>query len=78
MPMRRCGSDCRRRRGLRRRSSKINREANNALQAADVRARFAQWGLEVAGGTPQEFGAAIKAEVDKINALLRANALQVQ
>ena len=57
---------------------KINREANKALQSEDVRARFAQWGLEVAGGTPQEFGAAIKAEVDKINALLRANALQVQ
>jgi tripartite-type tricarboxylate transporter receptor subunit TctC len=57
---------------------KINREANKALQSEDVRTRFAQWGLEIAGGTPKEFGAAIKSEVDKINALLRANALQVQ
>ncbi len=57
---------------------KINREANKALQSEDVRTRFAQWGLEISGGTPQEFGAAIKAELDKINALLKANALQVQ
>jgi tripartite-type tricarboxylate transporter receptor subunit TctC len=57
---------------------KINREANKALQAPDVRARFAQWGLEIAGGTPEEFGAAIKSEVDRINQLIKANALQLQ
>jgi tripartite-type tricarboxylate transporter receptor subunit TctC len=57
---------------------KINREANKALQAPDVRARFAQWGLEVAGGTPDEFGAAIKTEVERINQLIKANALQLQ
>jgi tripartite-type tricarboxylate transporter receptor subunit TctC len=57
---------------------KINREANKALQAPDVRTRFAQWGLEVAGGTPEEFGAVIRQEVDRVNALIKANALQVQ
>ena len=57
---------------------KLNRDANLALQAPDVRARFAQWGLEVEGGTPQAFSAAIKAEVDKINQLVKTKALLVQ
>jgi tripartite-type tricarboxylate transporter receptor subunit TctC len=57
---------------------KLNREANKALQAPDVRTRFAQWGLEIAGGTPGDFGTAIKAEVDRINQLIKTNALQVQ
>jgi tripartite-type tricarboxylate transporter receptor subunit TctC len=57
---------------------KLNRDANQALQAPDVRARFAQWGLEVEGGTPQAFSAAIKAEVDKINQLVKAKTLLVQ
>lgn len=57
---------------------KLNREANKALQAPDVRTRFAQWGLEIAGGTPADFGSTIKAEVDRINQLIKTNALQVQ
>jgi tripartite-type tricarboxylate transporter receptor subunit TctC len=57
---------------------KLNRDANQALQAPDVRARFAQWGLEVEGGTPKAFGAAIAAEVEKINQLVKAKALLVQ
>ena len=57
---------------------KINREANKALQTPDVRTRFAQWGLEIAGGTPEEFAAAIRTEVDRINQLIKANALQLQ
>jgi tripartite-type tricarboxylate transporter receptor subunit TctC len=57
---------------------KLNRELNKALQTADVRARFAQWGLEIAGGTPEAFGSAIKVEVDRINQLIKTNALQVQ
>jgi tripartite-type tricarboxylate transporter receptor subunit TctC len=57
---------------------KLNRDANQALQASDVRARFAQWGLEVEGGTPKAFGTAIAAEVEKINQLVKAKALLVQ
>ena len=44
---------------------KINREAGKALKSADVRERFAQWGLEVEGGTPGDFAAAIKADADR-------------
>jgi tripartite-type tricarboxylate transporter receptor subunit TctC len=57
---------------------KVNGEVNKALQSPDVRARFAQWGLEIAGGTPEAFGAAIRSEVDKINMLIKAKALQVE
>jgi tripartite-type tricarboxylate transporter receptor subunit TctC len=57
---------------------KLNRDANQALQAPDVRARFEQWGLEVEGGTPQAFDAAIAAEVERINRLVKAKALLVQ
>jgi tripartite-type tricarboxylate transporter receptor subunit TctC len=57
---------------------KINRDANQAMQAADVRARFAQWGLEVAGGAPDAYGASIKAEVRRIDTLVKAKALQVE
>ena len=65
----------------RRRSSiidKLNRETNQALQTPDVRTRFAQWGLELEGGSPETFGAAIKAEVERIDQLVKAKTLQVQ
>jgi tripartite-type tricarboxylate transporter receptor subunit TctC len=57
---------------------KINRDANQALQAADVRARFAQWGLEVAGGPPDAYATSIKTEVGRIGELIKAKALQVE
>jgi tripartite-type tricarboxylate transporter receptor subunit TctC len=57
---------------------KINSDANEALRAPDVRSRFAQWGLEVEGGTPEAFGAAIRAEVERINQLIKVKALLIQ
>jgi len=57
---------------------KINRDANASLQNADVRERFAQWGLEVEGGTPERFEVAIKAEVERIARLIKAGALKVE
>ncbi len=57
---------------------KLNREINQALQTPDVRTRFAQWGLELKGGSPETFGAVIKAEVERIDQLVKAKTLQVQ
>jgi len=57
---------------------KLNRDANRTLQAQDVRARFAQWGLEVQGGTPEAFSQVIKTEVDRINQLVKFKTLTVQ
>jgi tripartite-type tricarboxylate transporter receptor subunit TctC len=56
----------------------INREINKALDAPDTRARFAQWGLEVGGGTPEEFQAVIQNEVERIQKLIKSGALKVQ
>jgi len=51
---------------------RINRELNAVLQQADVRSRFTNSGLQVTGGTAQEFGAILKRDYDKYGAALRA------
>jgi tripartite-type tricarboxylate transporter receptor subunit TctC len=58
--------------------SVINREINKALDAHDTRSRFAQWGLEVGGGTPEEFQSVIQHEVERIEQLIKSGALKVQ
>lgn len=57
---------------------KINRDVNRALQDAEVRRRFAEWGLEAKGGTPEAFAKVIKAEAERIRALVAGNKLQVE
>jgi tripartite-type tricarboxylate transporter receptor subunit TctC len=57
---------------------KINLDVNRALQIPDVRRRFAEWGLEIEGGTPGDFNKNIKAEVAKINQLVKSHALQIE
>jgi tripartite-type tricarboxylate transporter receptor subunit TctC len=57
---------------------KINRDVNKALQDTEVRRRFAEWGLDAQGGTPDAFGEVIKAEAERIRALVAANKLQIE
>jgi tripartite-type tricarboxylate transporter receptor subunit TctC len=57
---------------------KVNHDVNKALQDAEVRRRFAEWGLDAQGGTPDAFGKVIKSEADRIRALVAANKLQVE
>jgi tripartite-type tricarboxylate transporter receptor subunit TctC len=51
---------------------KMNRELNAVLQNAGVRQRFAASGLQVTGGTPDEFGAVLRRDYDKYGAALRS------
>lgn len=51
---------------------RMNRELNAVLQSADVKQRFAASGLQVTGGTPEEFGAVLKRDYDKYGAALRS------
>jgi tripartite-type tricarboxylate transporter receptor subunit TctC len=44
---------------------RLNAEINKALAADDVRAKLSASGIDIQGGTPQEFGDYIKAEVVK-------------
>lgn len=57
---------------------KINRDANKAMQDPDVRRRFAEWGLDVEGGTPDAFDTVVKAEAQRIRGLVASNKLQVE
>jgi tripartite-type tricarboxylate transporter receptor subunit TctC len=51
---------------------RINRELNAVLQSPEVRQRFTASGLQVTGGTPEEFGAILKRDYDKYGAALRS------
>jgi tripartite-type tricarboxylate transporter receptor subunit TctC len=57
---------------------KINRDVNAVLALPDVRVRFAQWGLEPAGGTPKDFEALIADDARRVEELIKAQALQTQ
>ena len=51
---------------------RVNRELNAVLQNAEVRQRFLTSGLQVTGGTAEEFGAILKRDFDKYGAALRS------
>jgi tripartite-type tricarboxylate transporter receptor subunit TctC len=54
---------------------KLNAEANRILLMPDVKRRLDELGLEVEGGTPEQFAAFIKREAERINKLIKAGAL---
>ena len=56
----------------------LNREVNRILGLADVKARLDQLGLEIAGGTPEDFDRFIKVEVAKVSKLIKAGLLKVE
>jgi tripartite-type tricarboxylate transporter receptor subunit TctC len=51
---------------------RVNRELNAVLQRPEVRERFTSSGLQITGGTSQEFGAILRRDYDKYGAALRA------
>ena len=51
---------------------RINRELNAVLERADVRERFAASGLQIAGGSPEDFAAVLRRDYDKYGAALRS------
>jgi tripartite-type tricarboxylate transporter receptor subunit TctC len=51
---------------------RVNRELNAVLQRADVRERFANSGLQITGGAPEEFAAILRRDYEKYGAALRA------
>jgi tripartite-type tricarboxylate transporter receptor subunit TctC len=57
---------------------KLNREINRALALADVKSRLAQLGLEVGGGTPEDFERFIRKEASRLTALIKAGAIKVE
>ena len=52
--------------------AKLNAEANRALAMQEVKDRMAAVGIQPAGGTPEEFGKFIRAELDKWGPVVKA------
>ena len=55
---------------------RLNREFNAVLQQPEVRQRMENSGLQITGGTPEEFAAILKRDYDKYGAALRAAGVQ--
>jgi tripartite-type tricarboxylate transporter receptor subunit TctC len=56
--------------------AKLNGAINAALKQDDVRTRLGGAGIEIQGGTPEEFGAVIKAEIDKWGRIVKQAGIQ--
>jgi tripartite-type tricarboxylate transporter receptor subunit TctC len=56
----------------------LNVEIARSLQASDVRERFAAAGLEAIGGTPEEFGAFLRAETATWAKVIRSANIKVE
>ena len=56
--------------------AKLNAEANKVLLLPDVKKRLDELGLEVAGGSPEDFDKFIRNEVGRLNQLIKAGALK--
>src|SRR5438067_5184742 len=57
---------------------RVNRELNAVLQRADVRERFSNSGLQITGGSSQDFGAILRRDYEKYGAALRAAGVSPQ
>jgi tripartite-type tricarboxylate transporter receptor subunit TctC len=57
--------------------NKLNTQMNQILAMPDVQARLDQLGLVKAGGTPEEFGAFIKNEADKLSMLIKTKRVEM-
>ena len=56
--------------------AKIHAETARALADPELKAKLADRGFEIAGGTPEEFRALIAAEVPRIATLLQSRGLK--
>ena len=50
---------------------RVNRELNDVLAQPEVRVALAKQGMEVAAGTPAQFGAYIKADASKYQKIIK-------
>lgn len=57
---------------------KLNRELNRVLQLPDVKLRFDQLGLDIEGGTPEQFDRFVKAQAEQLRVLIKNGVLKVE
>lgn len=56
--------------------AKLNKEINDALRTPDIQQRFASQGLVPGGGTPEDLGKFLRAEIAKWGALIKEAGIQ--
>jgi tripartite-type tricarboxylate transporter receptor subunit TctC len=56
--------------------ARLNAAINAAFKFEDVRTRLIGAGIEIQGGTPEQFGNVIKAEVDKWGRIVKEAGIQ--
>jgi len=56
--------------------AKLNSSINAALKMDDVRSRLMGAGIEIQGGTPEQFAAVIRNEIDKWGRVTKAAGIQ--
>jgi tripartite-type tricarboxylate transporter receptor subunit TctC len=57
--------------------AKLNKAINESLTAPGMDAHMAQDGLSAAGGTPEEFGALLKSEIERWGTLVKAKGIKL-
>jgi tripartite-type tricarboxylate transporter receptor subunit TctC len=56
--------------------NKLNGSINAALKLDDVRSRLTSAGIEIQGGTPEQFGNVIRVEIDKWGRIVKEAGIQ--
>jgi tripartite-type tricarboxylate transporter receptor subunit TctC len=58
--------------------AKLNGQINRALGLPDVKKRLDQLGLEIGGGTPEDFTKFMNTEADRLRGLIKSGAVEVE
>jgi tripartite-type tricarboxylate transporter receptor subunit TctC len=58
--------------------AKVNQDINRILVSSDMRARLATEGAEAGGGSPEDFGAFFRAEIDKWAKVIRGAGIKLE
>jgi tripartite-type tricarboxylate transporter receptor subunit TctC len=57
---------------------KLNAEANLVLKSPELQKRFAEFGSEAGGGTPEEFGSFIASELKRYETIVRLSGAKME
>jgi tripartite-type tricarboxylate transporter receptor subunit TctC len=57
---------------------RLHAEAVKALVLPEIRAHFEQAGIELAGGTPEQFGAQLRSDIEKFSKVARASDIRAE
>jgi tripartite-type tricarboxylate transporter receptor subunit TctC len=57
---------------------RLNAESIKALQSPDIRERFASQGVDPVSGTPEQFAALMKSELEKWRKVIAASGTKIE